>query len=71
VKSSLTCGCDQFANPDNVEALAELTRLKKEATGCTAICPAIACLPAGEGTCESDAPNEDAGHCASVGAILQ
>jgi len=72
VQSSLTCGCDQYVNPENAEAVTELTRLRKQGTKCMELCPAIACLPPEHGTCEqdSDGGKED-GHCLTATGILE
>ena len=72
VPSSLSCGCDQFANPDNTEAVAELTRLRKQAgTHCATVCPQVLCVAPTEGTCESDSGDGGDGHCVTGGATLR
>ena len=71
VASSLNCGCDEFANPDNRDAMADLTRIKKEGAKCAQICPAIACLPPEQGTCQQDPDGGDkAGHCLTASGPL-
>jgi hypothetical protein len=67
--SSLTCGCDDPVNPDNIEAVAELRRLRKAGASCSMVCPAIACIPPEGAECAPD--DASPGLCRSVGAILE
>jgi len=67
--SSLTCGCDVPVNPDNADAIAELTRLRKAGASCSMVCPAIACIAPGPGECAADSASP--GLCQASGALLQ
>ena len=67
VPGSLTCGCEVFVNPANMEAVAELTRLRKQGARCMELCPAIACVAPENASCAQDADGaEGHGHCVTA-----
>lgn len=67
VPGSATCGCDVYVNPANMEAVAELTRLRKQGLRCMTVCPAIACVAPEGATCVQDLDGaEGHGHCTTA-----
>jgi hypothetical protein len=71
VPSSVDCGCSVFVDSSQVSALADLDAIKAAwtAKGCTAICPAIACLVQSSSTCNPASTSSKIGTCVGVGPI--